>query len=244
MSISSNSVIHFTTQLDYLKGILAEGFKVKYCMEDNYVKSGKISAAIPMVSFCDIPLSEIKNHISKYGSYGIGLKKEWAIKNNLNPVLYIECNSLLGDSLRTAMMEYTKKDGLIKRSDSQKKLLDVARYIKNYQRDLTRNGEIFKDYRFYDEREWRFVPDITHEPIVVSLKQYSEPKKKKENNDLVGKIKLTFEANDIAYIILNQDNEISELIEFLRKTFKKSSLEDVDILITRIITVSQIYNDF
>ena len=237
-------MIHFTPQIDFLKGILTDGFKVKYCVEDNVVRSGKISGAIPMISFCDIPLSEIKNHISKYGSYGIGLKKDWAIKNNLNPVLYLECNSLLGDSLRSAMIEYTKKDGDKKRTETQIKLMDVARYIKNYQRDLTRNGIEYKDYRFYDEREWRYVPDLYHEPIVVTLKQYSNPAKKKELNELAAKIILKFQPNDISYIFLNEDNEISEFIEFIRKCFKKFPLEEVDILITRIMTVKQIYNDF
>lgn len=244
MSISSNSVIHFTSQLGYLKGILENGFKVKYCLEENIVRSGTISAGVPMVSFCDIPLSEIKNHISKYGSYAIGLKKEWAIMNNLNPVLYIECNSLIGDSIRDAMMEYTKKDSGTKRTANQKKLLDVARYIKNYQRDLTRNGELYKDYRFYDEREWRYVPDLTNEPIVLSLKAYRDQEKKEKFNTEIGKLKLTFTATDISYIILNDDSEISAFIEFLRKCFKRSPLEDVDTLITRIITVNQIYNDF
>jgi len=244
MSISSNSVIHFTTSLEFVKGILQDGFKVKYCLEDNQVKTGKISAAVPMVSFCDIPLSEIKNHISKYGSYGIGIKKDWAVKNGLNPVLYIERNSILGESLREAMMEFTKKDTTAIRTPLQKKLLDTVRYLKNYQRDLNRKGEVFKDYRFYDEREWRYVPDITHEPIIISPKQYLNPDIKKRANEQIGKVKLPFEAKHISYIILKDDTEISEFIEFLRKCFKRSSLEDVDTLITRIMTVDQINNDF
>lgn len=197
MSISSNSVIHFTSQFDYLKGILKEGFEVKFCVEETYVKSGKFGAAIPMVSFCDNPLSEIKNHIFKYGSYGIGLKKEWAAKNGLNPVLYIERSSLLGDNLRDAVIEYTKQSTGQNQNETQKKLLDVGRYIKNYQRDLIRNGETYKNYRFYDEREWRFVPDISHEPIAVGLNVYGVPQRKKELNDLFRKIKLSFKATTL-----------------------------------------------
>jgi hypothetical protein len=104
MGISTNAVIHFTNKIERLRGILTEGFKVKYCLEKNYVKGGQISAAVPMVSFCDLPLSEIKNHILKYGSYGIGLKKSWALTNGLNPVLYIDRNSDLGGNIRAALV--------------------------------------------------------------------------------------------------------------------------------------------
>lgn len=79
MSISSNSVIHFTNKFDNLKGIiLNSGLRVKYCLESLLLDNYNLEMASPMVCFCDIPLSEVKNHINSYGSYGIGLYKIWA----------------------------------------------------------------------------------------------------------------------------------------------------------------------
>ncbi len=80
MALSSNSLIHLTQKKEALIGILENNFKIKYCYEIINTSSGKINAAFPMVSFCDIPLSQIKEHINKYGSYGIGLKKNGRIK--------------------------------------------------------------------------------------------------------------------------------------------------------------------
>jgi len=74
MPLSSNSIIHFTNSSDNLKGILQNNFKIKYCSELIEIVDSFHYAA-PMVSFCDIPLSEVKNHIGKYGTYGLVLQK-------------------------------------------------------------------------------------------------------------------------------------------------------------------------
>jgi hypothetical protein len=48
-----------------------------------------------MVSFCDIPLSQIGKHVKRYGSYGIGMSRQWVFRNALNPVLYFKETSLV-----------------------------------------------------------------------------------------------------------------------------------------------------
>jgi len=58
-----------------------------------------IRDAIPMVCFCDIPLSQLVSHIDTYGKYGLGMSKEWGIKKGLNPVIYFNKNSLLAKRL-------------------------------------------------------------------------------------------------------------------------------------------------
>lgn len=80
MSLSSNSVIHFTNNKEALVGILQKNFKITYCNEQILLADSVVKIQVPMVSFCDIPLSKIKDHIDKYGNYGIGLTKNWAKK--------------------------------------------------------------------------------------------------------------------------------------------------------------------
>jgi len=110
MAISTNSVIHYTRNFENIKGILSrQGFKLKYCIENmDLVTIPNNSYAVNMVSFCDIPLSEIKNHIDSYGSYGIGLTKNWAKAMGLNPVLYIEKESYLAKVYKAQFKIYSQ----------------------------------------------------------------------------------------------------------------------------------------
>ena len=79
-------LFHFTTK-ESLYEILNSTFKVSYAREKIIGPKLKREFGVPMVSFCDLRLSELKAHINKYGNYGIGLTKEWANRNGLNPVM-------------------------------------------------------------------------------------------------------------------------------------------------------------
>ena len=149
MPLSSNTIIHFTKTSEALKGILQTNFKIKYCQE-NIKLQEELHYAAPMVSFCDIPLSQIKDHIGKYGAYGIGLTKEWAQKNKLNPVLYIQSDSFLSESIDESYREITTSEPVIfsELTNGQKNWLNILRHVKNYEADLSRGGEVIKKYRF------------------------------------------------------------------------------------------------
>ena len=71
MGLSPSTLFHLTSKTG-LKGILKDNFKLKYCLEKIDHTEMPVELAIPMVAFCDIKISEIKDHIDKYGSYGIG----------------------------------------------------------------------------------------------------------------------------------------------------------------------------
>ncbi|MFN5984558.1 MAG: abortive infection system antitoxin AbiGi family protein [Fluviicola sp.] len=249
MGLSSNSLIHFTKDINLLKGILKDNFRLKYCFENVYTEKNIYRGGIPMVSFCDIPLSEIKEHISKYGCYGIGLTKEWGIKNKLNPVLYLEENSYLAQNFLEKIFETVLTDkGFDKTDENKIALADIFRYIKNYQADLERNGEKIENYRFSDEREWRYCPplNIMHDnPFMISKSKEKVLDKIDDYNKNISKLKLNFSPNDITYIIIKSESEISEIIRFLEDSKGNSySYNEVKRLTTRIITTDQIMSDF
>lgn len=85
----TSTLFHYTNKGINIISILREGLKYSYCKEEF---TSEICIGIPMISFCDIPISRCVEHNSKYGFYAIGLSKEFLVKmfsNRINPVNYI-----------------------------------------------------------------------------------------------------------------------------------------------------------
>lgn len=167
MSLHPEILFHFTSK-EGLFGILEHNFVVSYSRETIIGKNKQIGFAVPMVSFCDLRLSELKEHMSKYKGYGLGLSKTWAKKRNLNPVFYVSKScSFTGNFISAVEQLHAHLDSI---QDCQQfnaasaayiDILNAYRYIKNYQADLVRNGKkTVPNYRFADEREWRYVPRL------------------------------------------------------------------------------------
>lgn len=249
MPISANTVFHFTSDKNSLRKILEESFRVFFCKERLELDKNNIEYYVPMVSFCEIPLSQIKDHISKYGNYGIGLTREWAVKNALNPVLYLEKASSLAKSY-DACFNYLASNSVTHPPEFEKDFLsnfsDVLRYLKNYEADLWRKGMLtVKNYRFADEREWRFVPPVNSEiDMFLSMSEFSDSDLKRKAEEKLGDLRLELEPNDIKFIIINDDDEIGDFINHLRSVKGgKYSLHDIERLTTRIFTTKQIKED-
>lgn len=84
-----NHIIRYCSKLKYIEdNIKLGGFQPSYCKE----KFNGDDILIPMVSFCNIPINEVENYMY-YGDYGIGFTMDWAIRNNLSPVIYVHENS-------------------------------------------------------------------------------------------------------------------------------------------------------
>ena len=243
MAISTNSIIHYTKSFDTLTRILEEGFKIKYCSESITLGDGKSSAAHPMISFCDIPLSDSKQHFNTYGKYGIGLSKQWAFKNGVNPVLYIDKNSQIALSLLELLNNRREKNSNL--TTVQKSLiLQIKAYAKNYMGNLTIKNIKHNDYNFYDEREWRLVPKgllINNEPFSVPMSEYE--KDKDTYNSKLQEIRVKIDVNDISYIIVENSKEIPEMVNFLRNTIRCKSSE-LDMLFSKICSTEQIIADY
>lgn len=128
------------------------------------------------------------------------------------------------------------------------KLSHFIRYIKPYEGKFYRNGDYLENpVRFYDEREWRFTPSrefLFSKEMKDSYKSeyFLDPKKRRALNIKLAKhIKLTFEPNDVKFIIVERDKEIPDMIKKLDDIFgKTASSNDLKLLGTRLISLEQI----
>lgn len=245
MAISSNTLFHYTHKFNILQDIIEKGFLVSYCMES--------IMAIPMVSFCDIPLSQAKYYLENYGSYAMGMTTEWGVKNGLNPVLYLEEDSHLYKALNQAMesikgLQYEfgkddKKD--VHQGNINKYIIETTRYAKPYKGTLIRDGIEKPNYKFYDEREWRFIPTPENNYFKLGLtpEGYLEFKKSHPKKPHFNENGLTFNAKDIKYIILKKSAEIPMLIDYLMGTTHLGSAKEIQLLTTKILLAEQIIED-
>jgi hypothetical protein len=187
------------------------------------------------------------------------LTKEWAIRKGLNPVLYLEKESALSNEINQFSL-YVSETPLNNESINSldnaliRTSVELIRHSKNYQGSLKRRDsqtgdyvEKKADYRFYDEREWRYVPSLKSDAIPLvgghidghELKMELEKAERSVENE-----RLEFSPSDVRYLIVEDDSEIYQLINKIRYVkSKKYDDSDIDMLMTRIFTSKQIRED-
>ncbi len=249
-----NTLFHFTNREGFL-GILEGNFRLSYALEKIRGPEMQKTLAVPMVSFCDLRLSELSKHIKSYGCYGIGLTKEWAQRQGLNPVFYVNPKApVVGDamwaidSLNEAELEPWVEGQASTQRKLQGSVLNILRFMKNYEGELIRNGEVLDpQFRFANEREWRYVPDVFHPEVIPFVPIDKTPwgrERKTGLNESVKHVQLKFHPDDIKYLVVEKDDERLPLLPFLRlvKGIKYTE-EEINRLSTRIITAEQIELD-
>ena len=249
MALYPDILFHFTTK-NNLNKILEDSFKISYARERILGGKREKEFAVPMVSFSDLRLSELKNNIGTYGKFGIGLTKDWAINNGLNPVMYVSKDSLFTENFMAAIEDIFKMvinspNTSGKNEIAYNNAMNTFRYIKNYKGDLIRRDKkIVRDYVFANEREWRYVPPMSEKYLAfIPIHRIYTEQQKKNYNKTVSHLKLNFEPDDIKYLIVETENDINALIRHLKQAKNRFSADTIDRLASRILTYQQIEND-
>ena len=142
-----------------------------------------------------------------------------------------------------------QRAGLIVAKNSQTEefinIMEFISFTKPYKGRIYRNGKPRRK-KFYDEREWRYIPNISEEKCYrLEKEEYlNEVDLANYNNKIENRYTLSFNPSDIKYIIVKKENEIYSMIKAIRRIKIKYNPKDVDILTSRILTSEQILDDF
>ncbi len=245
MTPRSSTLFHFTKSSEILKLILANGFWPRYCLEDTrwVGQADAPTIAFPMVCFCDIPLSRIEDHVKFYGQYGLGMTREWATANLLNPVFYIADNNPVCSELRSLNLHINK----LKKGEDRKKAKDSARYLYAYvkqSRGLVNvdGSPVEKD--FYLESEWRHVPRKAEIQPYLRADTFNDMDKLSAENMKTGlHCRLKFTPGDVKYIFVKSDADIPGVIDFIQAELAQLPHADIKVLISRITSLDNIQRD-
>ncbi|CNG73368.1 TPA: hypothetical protein P0N76_001501 [Yersinia enterocolitica] len=204
-------ITHFTNEFEKLLSIISSGsFTLRYCGEYFGDKNDKVvsNAAHPMVSFSGYNASELPTKNITYGAYGISLHKNWARRNGITPVNYIEKNSPVAMGLIALL-----------RSRQSKKLPSHLRLpviqLKCFTKHVYGYNSYFnlKDFDFEYEKEWRYVP--TTEQIkknLISINFSAYERRKEFYNAKIKKFPLKFSPDDVRCIYIQTENEKNKII--------------------------------
>ncbi len=220
--ISSTTLFNFTDSIDYLINNLKDGFFCSNIFEKLPMQNN--GYRVPMTCFCDIPLSLIKEHFDWYGRYGIGIKRTYARALSIKPVWYVTSESQLVKSFikNKEINEYERKY-----------LLPYLKQFIGYQK--YKDGKE-KRKKFYDEREWRYIPDNSLVEPYFKTNRNSIPTNHNEQH----RMKLDLSA--IEYIIIDKEKEFDIMIAVLKEL--SSEKVSYEFLLSKIMTSKQIERDF
>ena len=239
----SSTLFHFTKSLLNTQSILQQGFIPYYSLEDSTWLGAKLKFfACSMVCFCDIPIGRIQDHVGFYGSYGIGMSKEWALKNGINSIAYYSAASTLSkifiDGLR-ATIDIKEKDTDKKIRSSFFGLLSYAKPIVGTM--IVEDKPVSKE--FYLENEWRYVPNKDGITNLVLREKYDIVEEREKLKKMAEAEPLTFTPSDIRYIFVDTDADIPPIINFINEKLQHYSGVDLKILSSRVTSLEHLKKD-
>ena len=235
MGLSSNILWQQTDRKGLIGILKTKMLKYGYSRERVFEDQNKLQFAIPMVSMCDIPFSELTPYLGKYGNYSIGLTREWGYKNHFNSVWYCRRNSSVYKMLSKALKVAQANDN----REVIKTVFGLLCYMKFEEASLIQKN--YSKYRFMDEREFRLCPsfeELQEAGASMMLDEERYSKYKSENNgSSILQIGIPFDWSDVKYIIIKSGTSPATF----KKLLKEEGCNNDQICI---FTENQVKEDF
>lgn len=233
-NLSASVLFTFTPRLEYMIDMLKNGISPRYVYER--LPGSKKYYIAPMKCFCDIPLGKVKNHMDRYGYYGIGLKKSFLLEHRVTPVIYIHRNS-------KSFFGYREMKNL-KIEDAPFLPLLKRYYGDDYFFEDGHDTPVRKRIHFYNEREWRFIPISFKHKTIQKIETIKEGVKLVTELNLKNPYQneaIIPSSEEIEYIIIHKKRELDDFIDQLTKIYRDAELQRI---LTKIIIADQILKDF
>ncbi len=248
--------------------------------------------AVLQKCFCDIPIHKItttcflkgkgenfddlssdekyqaernNTHTDFYGEYAIAFSKKWGENNNLQPIQYLNPQSLFVNSFVTAFNNAIEMDNLLDEisDDINQRLAFVKPLRGTMQRQFRKDlSEITIEFikNFHDEQEWRYVPSIKNlenlllSPIIANSNLIEPSYLKEVNKGLESNkyeaIWLKYSYEEIRYIIVPNVEARAEIINIILNIddakFENNASTDIQkqILVSKILVLEEIRRDW
>ncbi|HFI0107742.1 TPA: abortive phage resistance protein AbiGI [Streptococcus suis] len=272
--ITANALFNFMREYSYLeKAILNMAICPRYYPEDisylnlKYNSKDLTEWYIPMTCFCDIPLHQISYHAEGnsillndkgYGKFSIAFHKEFGIRKGIQPIHYLNTNSVQVAELTAALNILINKDSDYSEDSDilMNFIFEYIRMIKPYTGKMKRrdrdNNVIEIKKNFQDEHEWRYIPKLNPRELPLMLIEEEEIRAEEINKIYTDSILQTrdgvlkFDVEDIRYIFVDTVQNRNRLIQFIRGKRKGRRLtsQEKDILISKIMVYDELKEDW
>lgn len=236
-TLSSGALFTFTTKMDYLISMLEFGIKPRYIFERIPIPNKTWYYTVAAKCFCDIPLGKIKSHLNWFGNYGLGIKMGYLKDKGVSPIIYIHQRS-------NWILDNLKKGGL-----SELRKYPTLPFLKRYYGDDYKREDdgsyVRKSRKFYDEREWRYIPkenNLETGDNFKLIKDGLEHIRQININAPFTNSSLQITPNDVEYIIIRSFNEFKELKMRLKDIYPH--VDDYELMLSKILIAYRIVRDF
>lgn len=246
---SANILCNYMKKSSYLeKALQSMAIKPRYVEEiiDYLGLMNLYSISFPMSCFCDIPLSKVNDHMEKYGSYGIAFEKNKVLKQNVQPIIYLNSESAYGRDYINALHQLIEREEPVDKSleflpDFLLSVMMYTKPISGKMRVKENDESVIKPFYFRDECEWRYIPtDIPNDMDRVLTTTWNNDNGRERFSNALTKYKkswFNFAVDDIVYLIVPNEDAAIKLIRFIRSSgFARYglSIDDRNRLISKI----------
>lgn len=224
--LKPSTLFHFTGKEEYLLSILRNGYQPRYCLEYFPWHGNDYFASFAMTCFCEIPLSRIGAHIGRYGGFGIGMSREWAVSKLLAPIAYCPSEgSMFSDAIAQLINSIETKDN----PNRNEQIKAVSKLLRHYkpmsgpQISRTEDNKLQVEERtdFSEECEWRHLPIVEESSLGKSIRgtigdwnmediAHLDSEKNRQNESNRAEV-LTFAESDIRYIFVPSEAHVEKM---------------------------------